>query len=179
MSRKGIPNKKSKKILFNCKKCGVEWLDYPSRVGRKRYCSQSCSAKSRKDVLFRKGNKINLGKKYSEERKNNISIANKRAWSNPELRLRVSKDRQGNRNWQWKKEVTYSAVHKWLVKHYGSSINCEATNCSGISLRFEWALIKGKKHARNRKNYIQLCKKCHNIYDKAKINTITLPKEQK
>mgnify|MGYP001579767579 CR=1 FL=1 len=38
-------------------------------------------------------------------------------------------------------------------------------NCPGKSKCFEWALIKGKKHDHNIKNYMQLCKSCHRIYD--------------
>lgn len=65
-----------------------------------------------------------------------------------------------------KPEVKYYAVHRYLRTVYGSANHCEGTNCLRQSSSFEWALIAGMKHERKRENYMQLCKQCHNIYDK-------------
>jgi len=35
----------------------------------------------------------------------------------------------------------------------------------GISKRFEWAKIKGKRYAYKIENFMQLCKQCHTKYD--------------
>lgn len=63
-------------------------------------------------------------------------------------------------------EGGYYAIHAWLRSNYGSADHCEGTTCSEESKRFEWALIHGKEHEHKRENYMQLCKKCHTVYDK-------------
>lgn len=83
MSRKGIPNKISKKVLFKCLTCGDSWLDYPSRVGRKKFCSQSCSAKSRIEELRQRS----MGNSWGSRRK-----------ITDELRLKLSSIHRGKRN---------------------------------------------------------------------------------
>lgn len=59
----------------------------------------------------------------------------------------------------------YHAIHQWLRGNFGKANHCKGENCTGESKRFEWALIKGKKHEHNKDNYIQLCKICHTKYD--------------
>lgn len=62
--------------------------------------------------------------------------------------------------------VEYFRIHNWLSYHHGKASKCESQDCkSSTPKRFEWALIKGKKHCRNVKNYIQLCPSCHRKYD--------------
>ena len=60
----------------------------------------------------------------------------------------------------------YSQFHGWIRKNYGPAKKCSSKKCKGESKQFEWALKKGKKHSKNIRNYKQLCKKCHAIYDK-------------
>ena len=38
-------------------------------------------------------------------------------------------------------------------------------NCPGISVTYQWALIRGKKYSFNRDNFFQLCASCHQKYD--------------
>lgn len=62
-----------------------------------------------------------------------------------------------------KPKYYYRIVHTWLNKNYGKANHCE--HCSKPSKRFEYALKHGFKHERNIDNYIQLCTKCHRLYD--------------
>lgn len=72
---------------------------------------------------------------------------------------------EGNKN-RWKgKNAGYHAFHMWLRKYYGKADKCENNECTKKSKRFEYALIKNKRHAHNRKNYIMLCSSCHKKYD--------------
>jgi hypothetical protein len=41
---------------------------------------------------------------------------------------------------------------------------CENKNCES-SGPFQWALRRGKKHAKDIRRYIQLCRDCHKRYD--------------
>jgi len=66
----------------------------------------------------------------------------------------------------WKGDnASYQSIHMWLKLNYGKPNRCESKKCKGISKKFEYALIKGKKHQHKRSNYKMLCKSCHNIYD--------------
>jgi len=59
----------------------------------------------------------------------------------------------------------YKNIHAWLKRHHGKPTNCQDLSCEKKSTIFQWALIKGKDHSRNKDNYIWLCSTCHNKYD--------------
>ena len=59
----------------------------------------------------------------------------------------------------------YDSIHRWVHSHYGNAKLCESNECTGVSKRFEWALIKGEDHKRDRRVYMMLCKSCHIKYD--------------
>lgn len=76
---------------------------------------------------------------------------------------------------------SYSAVHGWLRYQFGSANMCESETCSGISKKFDWALVKGKEYDHKRENFIQMCRSCHMKYDctenyRQKIRKIALEK---
>lgn len=54
-------------ITINCKECGKKIKTFPSRIGRKKYCSHSCRAKNN-PKKFKKGH-IWVGKLKVEKRK--------------------------------------------------------------------------------------------------------------
>jgi len=63
-------------------------------------------------------------------------------------------------------ELEYFRIHNWLAYHHGKAFKCENQSCNSESpKRYEWALLKGKEHKRNRNNYVQLCPSCHRKYD--------------
>lgn len=55
-------------------------------------------------------------------------------------------------------------IHHWLYRKYGKPQICENPKCTNTS-KTEYCLIAGKKYARNRKNFRNLCKSCHRKYD--------------
>lgn len=59
----------------------------------------------------------------------------------------------------------YSAIHSWIRSRYGKANKCEAKDCKKTGKRFDWALLRGKKYAKNVKNFWQLCRPCHKKYD--------------
>ena len=60
----------------------------------------------------------------------------------------------------------YGNIHTWLKNNYGKASKCENKDCTYKSpKRYEWALIKGKQHKKDRDNYMQLCPSCHRKYD--------------
>jgi len=64
----------------------------------------------------------------------------------------------------WKgDEVGYRAIHTYLSKHFPKMGACD--ECGESKLMTEYALIKGRTYSRDRADYRELCKRCHNEYD--------------
>lgn len=59
----------------------------------------------------------------------------------------------------------YTSIHVWLAKNYGPAQKCENKLCKSKSVKFEWALKKGKMYDKVRANFKQLCHQCHSQYD--------------
>lgn len=101
MSRKGCPNKVSKKLSFKCLNCKTIWKDYPSRKETKKFCSVECRANSKQHIKILKkrsmGNTWGSLKKITPEFRKKISIAH-----TGKVRPNVSKSKAGNKNPNWK-----------------------------------------------------------------------------
>jgi hypothetical protein len=61
------------------------------------------------------------------------------------------------------KTTEYVKIHMWLYKNYGKANHCD--HCNLFNLNYDYALIKGETHSRDRSHYMQLCKSCHRKYD--------------
>jgi len=57
----------------------------------------------------------------------------------------------------------YGAIHAYLRKHFPKTGICD--ECGEAASPTEYALIKGREYSRNREDYRELCKLCHNRYD--------------
>lgn len=66
----------------------------------------------------------------------------------------------------------YKAVHYYLLKNFGKASKCENPTCLRSSTRYEWAKRKGKAYECKRENFIQLCKQCHNNYDRTPVTQL-------
>lgn len=66
----------------------------------------------------------------------------------------------------------YKNIHQWLKRHYGKPTYCQSLSCEHNSNIFQWALIQGKEHCRDKENYIWLCSTCHSKYDHDRIWSI-------
>src|SRR3990167_9332030 len=64
---------------------------------------------------------------------------------------------------QWKGgKVGYSALHTWIHRTWEKSKKCDFC---GLEKRIDWANKNGI-YNRNRINWLNLCRRCHIIYDK-------------
>lgn len=59
--------------------------------------------------------------------------------------------------------ITYSGVHKWIVREMGKPDFCEGCGIEE-KIRYEWANISGK-YKRDLADWIRLCAKCHKSFD--------------
>jgi len=75
---------------------------------------------------------------------------------------------KGKDHWNFSKNPSRGAIHKWLNKWFGKANKCVCKNCDGTSKHFEWAKIKGKKYVKKISNYQMMCRKCHTKYDMTK-----------
>ncbi len=106
---------------------------------------------------------------HSEETKEKIRIKIKAMPISEGLKKgwKLAKDKVGDKHPKWKGDnVHYITFHKWLSYHYGKASICENMECPHKNpKRFEWALVHGKTHSKNKDNYMQLCCSCHRKYD--------------
>ena len=74
-----------------------------------------------------------------------------------------SKLHRGSNNPMWKgNNLKYSSFHGWLSRHFKKEY-CE--HCKIKNKIFDWALKKGHKYTRYKKDYLCLCRSCHIKYD--------------
>ena len=105
MSRKGISNKYSRKILTYCKICKKQILVYPSRlkIGKGKFCSQKCSAQDRIEGL----KKRSIGNIWGSLRIIDIDYRKKMsALMKGKSRPNIAKSKIGNKNPNWRGGVT-------------------------------------------------------------------------
>jgi len=138
------------KKRFCSKPCTIEFFKknsaglFPSFKVRQTYWTKERRQQARS---LMKNNKFALGHKLTKEHKAKLVKHNEKHWA-------------------WKGgQASYSAIHKWLVKNYGSANKCENPQCKQKSKSFHYALLFGKKYVHIRENYKMLCVSCHKIYD--------------
>lgn len=79
----------------------------------------------------------------------------------------------GDQARRWKgQDASYHPKHAWIRKHHGKATKCLGHDCSGKSLTYQWALLKGRQYSHNIDDYIMLCASCHKKYD---LHTDRLP----
>lgn len=155
--------------------CGVEMNIPKHQETRKKYCSKTCFYRYRKrssgltyNVVsenpgwFRKGEKRRLGKKMSNETKRKLSEVNKGKHNGRATEIKKGQFLRGLHP-QWKGDsVGYQALHRWVEKELGKPPHCTAC---GSSENVQWA-NKSREYRRDKDDWIRLCIKCHNNYDK-------------
>lgn len=58
-----------------------------------------------------------------------------------------------------------SLIHQWLRKKHGKANKCINPSCPKKSKNFDYCLITGKEHKKDRKHYRTMCRSCHYKYD--------------
>lgn len=116
------------------------------------------------------------GYKQKEEHRKNLSKSKKGKMPknifllhSPEIRKKAGISCGGEKCYMWKGEKAgYRAKHNWIVKYYGQPITCEHCQTGNLfGHKIHWANISGK-FLRLRLDWLRLCAKCHNLFDKQK-----------
>lgn len=63
------------------------------------------------------------------------------------------------------KTKEYRKIHNYLNYNFSKTNKCSNVDCEGNCYRYEWALIKGREYSYDINDYIELCTKCHRVYD--------------
>lgn len=110
------------------------------------------------------------GQKMPEEVRRRISASEKGKHVSVLTREKMRKVMLGQtgekcRNWTGD-SVGYFGIHDWLAKEYGRANECQNSWCLGKHKLFHWAKLEDKKYERKRENFIKLCVRCHNRYDR-------------
>jgi hypothetical protein len=85
----------------------------------------------------------------------------------------VGLKRSGEKAWNWKgKNASYNSLHAWIQRQLGKPNYCQSCKTK-TAKRFDWANKSGK-YKRNLTDWIRLCRKCHQQYDR--FNKLTAKK---
>ncbi len=132
-------------------------------------------------MTFIKGHKTNLGRKFPPEFGEAISQRNLGKKLSIETREKISMARvrdgikppsMKGKKWKALKEiVTYSGIHTFIRRIYGSPKECSNCGLEGRKNKtrwnIHWANVSGK-YLRDRADWLALCVSCHKKYDLAK-----------
>ena len=82
----------------------------------------------------------------------------------------LGRKRELSTNWLGDR-ATYNAIHRWIQKNWektGICENCGATPkpCGRKRWGTEWHNLNRKYNRENKKDWIELCSKCHHLFDK-------------
>jgi len=130
-----------------------------------KYCSQSCSSKSRIGKPSGMLGKVSpmKGRKHTIEakEKNRLAHLGKTTWNKGKTYILQEK------HWAWKgDEVGYRSLHHWIEKLKGKPTQCEFCKTDNLTgHQIHWA-NKSQQYKRDLSDWLRLCVKCHRAYDK-------------
>lgn len=120
-----------------------------------------------------------LGRKHSYQTKSKISSSAKEALNLPHVKIKLknrkrrfySKEHRkslrlnflGSKNPRWKVSPSYQSMHQWVSRHKNKIGKCSMCRSSK---KTQWANLN-HEYRRKLEDYLELCHKCHNKYDRA------------
>ena len=168
--------KKSKRKKYCCKKCFYIYrkrpigLVYDIKIKNKTWFKKGVKSWNSGKINLTKANRGSIKKGEHKSKKTEFTTSRVIGKNN----CNWGKIEEKNHNWKGD-NIKYNGLHDWLKRQYGKANYCEnrkkeilAFVCTKKSNNYDWALIKGKKYERKRRNFIKLCHSCHLKYDKSK-----------
>lgn len=141
-----------------------------------KYCSWPCMWETKKGNSYKKGKKVgtswNKGKTgvYSKKTLEKMSHSMKKVAKEKGFG-KWMKGRTGEQAHGWKgDQVGYTALHDWVRKWKGTPEECGFCGKDGLKgQQIHWA-SKSFKYKRDLNDWIRLCAKCHQNYDRQNNN---------
>jgi hypothetical protein len=185
--------------IINCQICGKEKYFRACRLknGGGKFCSNQCRVKGSlgrklskttclKMSLSRQGEKHPMfGKKHTPESlakmsashlgtihtsEHNFKISNALKGKQPHNLDFLHNFNKGENHKAWKgSEAKQQAIHDWINRHYGRPKECKKCGATSNEKRLTWANID-HKYRRIFSDFIGLCYKCHQVFDKENNN---------
>jgi len=160
-----------------CQTCGVKFFKkvtdspYPSVVAQyedrwaiRRFCTSKCA---RVDAVKQSW------VKNRDKRIEGIKDAFK-GERGAVIRKKMSEWQSGKDAPWWKdNDASYNSKHRWIQKHWKRTGVCQQCKQSPPPRKnghsgTEWANISGRYDRNDRKDWLELCSKCHKFFDKVK-----------
>jgi len=115
----------------------------------------------------------NKGVPCTDEHKENISnrTTGRTAWNKGVSRTWHSPtefkkgQNTGKDNYQWKDDVSYRNLHRWVERKLGKAVKCVNCGEEKVTKNIHWSNID-HSYKRNTNDWQQLCAKCHRQHDK-------------
>jgi hypothetical protein len=57
----------------------------------------------------------------------------------------------------------YRGIHNWIARNFAKTGRCEY--CGSTDRRTEWASASHQRYTRNRADWFEFCRRCHDHYD--------------
>lgn len=179
----GIARRDSREIV--CEVCGKRFNVYKSRAENRKYCSRVCmgisergkpsgmAGKKQSEKFFsvmvgrtpwNKGTKGVMKPNITSFKKGNIAW-NKGLPFPDKVRLKMSQNKQNEKNFNWKGENAKKMTkHAWVRNKRGKAKEYTCVICNERRAE-DWSNID-HQYRRVLEDYRPLCRKCHYKYDK-------------
>ena len=176
----GVYKRKQTYVSFTCKYCNKTKHIHPTQAKTKKFCSRRCTDNAGRSEETKEKCRQSACRQF----KNGMPQETKDKMRNSHLNIPLSKEHSkkigesqlNEKHWRFDKNPSYLTIHKWLYRNFGKATHCENIMCSKESKLYSYAKIKNKKYERKRENFIQLCWKCHMLYDNTHSEKIKLRK---
>jgi hypothetical protein len=123
-----------------CRNCKIEFNLFPSRKGKKFYCSMECYLPQRIENIL----KVGEASRFTKEKPF----------------LGDKHQPKGEKHHAWKKKPGYRGLHYWVRREKGEPESC--VNCNEKAT--DWANISGD-YKRDTNDYQPMCRTCHKRFD--------------
>lgn len=140
-------------------------MQYPSHQAiqdNKQFCGPQCARQYAKSQKWQ-----------DPEHRAEVIAKLKKTLAKPKHQKRLAEqNRAASAPWWKDNEATYNSKHRWVQKNFKRTGKCEFCNVhppkrkNGAS-GTEWSNISGNYDRNNRKDWQELCSKCHKFFDKA------------
>jgi len=148
------------------------------KIDREKYPNYGHLERHTKEALLKitEANRRNAKKHDKEFYRKNQKLAIKSGLEKGSYKGTLGKTKELSGNWLGNK-ASYSSKHKWIQKYWKKTGICQ--NCGKQPKPFwnrrwgtEWHSLDNEYNREDRKTWLELCRVCHNKFDKGKLKWV-------